>query len=306
METNKKLIGHDDLLYQLIELHKKNILPKKILFTGNKGIGKFNLVNHFINFIFSQNEEFKYDLKNLIINNNNRSFQLFKKNIHPNIFLIKKNKDKKYIDISQIRDMINFQNRSSFNNNMKFVIIENVSDLNLNSSNALLKSIEEPNNNVFYLLKYDSGSFILDTIRSRCIEFKLFLNKSNHKLLINDYFGENVYESISKDISNYYNDPYFTISLIKYLNDNSLDFNTITIENLINLIINNGDYAKNKFINDNVAHLIELFFYKNIKINNKITYKLKDYFYIKLNQIKKYNLDMESYFIEFQEKLLSE
>lgn len=306
MKTIKKLIGHTNLFYQFIELYKKNILPNKILFSGNKGMGKFNLINHFINYIFSQNEEFKYDLKNLIINCNNRSFLLFEKNIHPNIFLIKKNKDKKYVDISQIRDMINFQNRSSFNNNMKFIIVENVSDLNLNSSNALLKSIEEPNNNVFYLLKYNTGSFILDTIRSRCIEFKLFLNKSDHELIINEYFGENVYESISKDISNYYNDPYFTISLIKYLNDNSLDWNKVTIEDLIRLIIIKGDYIKNKFINDNVALLIELFFYKNIKVNKEITYKLKNYFYIKLNQIKKYNLDMESYFIEFKEKLLSE
>ena len=94
--------------------------------------------------------------------------------------------------------------------------------------------------------------------------------------------------------------------MANYLNENSIDYSKITIENLIHLIINKGDYNKNKFINDNISFFIELFFYKNINLNNNITYKLKNYFYFKLNQIKKYNLDMESYFIEFQEKLLSE
>ena len=48
--------------------------------------------------------------------------------------------------------MIKFQNNSSFNNKIKFIIIDNISDLNLNSTNALLKSIEEPNNNVLFVL----------------------------------------------------------------------------------------------------------------------------------------------------------
>ena len=306
MELNNKLVGHNKLFNQLVELYNKNILPNKILLSGKKGIGKFTLASHFLNYIFSQKEDFNYDLKNFTINKDNKSFQFFKKNIHPNIFLIKKNKDKKYIEISQIREMLKFQNRSSFNNKLKFVIIDDVSDLNLSSSNALLKSIEEPNNNVFYILTHNSNSYLLDTIKSRCIEFKMHLNMSNSKLIVQDYFNEDIYGSISKDLSSYYNDPSFTISLINYLNENTLDFNTITIENLISLIVNNGDYIKNKFINQNIGFFVELFFYKHINLNNGITYKLKNYFYLKLNQIKKYNLDMESYFIEFQEKLLSE
>ena len=103
-----------------------------------------------------------------------------------------------------------------------------------------------------------------------------------------------------------YNNPAFIISLINYLNENSLNYKTITIDNLINLIIQNRDYVKNKFINENINYFIELFFYKNIYFVNNITYKLKKYFYFKLNQINKYNLDMESFFIEFQQKLLSE
>tara|TARA_B100000953_G_scaffold111675_1_gene91913 strand:- start:1659 stop:2579 length:921 start_codon:yes stop_codon:yes gene_type:complete len=306
MKKNNKIIGHNYLFHHLIELNQKNILPNKILLSGNKGIGKFLFSCHFVNYILSQDEEYKYILKNFEINNQNKSYLLFKKNIHPNIFLLTKNIDKKYIEVSQIREMIKFQNNSSFNNKIKFIIIDNISDLNLNSINALLKSIEEPNNNVYYILTHNSGSFVLDTLRSRCIEFKMFLDTSSHKLIINDYFSENIYESISEDLINYYNNPAFIISLINYLNENSLNYKTTTIENLISLIIQNKDYVKNKFINENINYFIELFFYKNIYFVNNISYKLKKYFYFKLNQINKYNLDMESYFIEFQQKLLSE
>ena len=72
------------------------------------------------------------------------------------------------------------------------------------------------------------------------------------------------------------------------------------------LIIKNNDYTKNKFINENINLLVELFFFNKVNYNNDKTYKIKKYFYIKLNQIIKYNLDIESFFLEFQQRLLNE
>ena len=306
MKNIIKLIGHDYLFKHLTELHQNNILPNRILLNGDRGIGKFLFSNHLVNYILSENEEYKYNLKNLEINIQNRSYLLFKNNFHPNVFIISKKNDKKYIEISQIREMIQFQNNSSFNNKSKFIIIDNIGDLNLNSTNALLKSIEEPNNNVFYILTHNTGSLIKDTLRSRCIEFKLLLNFKSVKSIVNDYFSDDIYDLISNDLINSYNNPSFIISLINYLNENSLNSTKITIENLIYFIIQNKDYTKNKFINENIDFFIELFFYKNINVTNNITYKLKKYFYFKFSQIKKYNLDMETFFIEFQQRLLSE
>ena len=51
---------------------------------------------------------------------------------------------------------------------------------------------------------------------------------------------------------------------------------------------------------------IELFFYKNINNSKNISFKIKKYFYLKLSFVKKYNLDFESFFLEFNDKLLSE
>ena len=46
--------------------------------------------------------------------------------------------------------MINYANKSSFNNEQGYVLIDNVEYLNANSSNALLKIIEEPNDKSFF------------------------------------------------------------------------------------------------------------------------------------------------------------
>ena len=67
--------------------------------------------------------------------------------------------DKKKIDITQIRSLINNLNKSSINSKPKFVLIDNIEFLNLNSSNALLKILEEPNDNINFIL-INSGKFI--------------------------------------------------------------------------------------------------------------------------------------------------
>ena len=306
MDLNSKLIGHDKTFYNFVDLYKKKKLPKKILIKGYKGIGKFLFCIHFLNYVFSFDEEYVYDLNNLKINLKNRSYMLFKNKSHPNISIIDKHDDKKNIEISQIRKLSLFHNSSTFNNKSKFIVINDIANLNLNSTNALLKSIEDPNENIFYILTYNTGNKIQDTLRSRCVEFKLKLGIEDVKIIIDDYFSDNIYETISSDFINHYSNPSFLISLISYLNKNNLDHKNLTIENLINFIIDNKDYIKNNFINENLNILIELFFYKNINISNNLKYNLKKYFYLKLNEIKKYNLDMEIFFLEFRNQLLNE
>ena len=61
-----------------------------------------------------------------------------------------------------------------------------------------------------------------------------------------------------------------------------------------------------EFIKEYLNLFIELFFYKNINISKKISFKIKKYFYLKLSFVKKYNLDFESFFLEFNDQLLSE
>ena len=122
----KKLIGHEFVFNKLIGLYNNNNLPNKILVSGTKGIGKSLLANQLVNYIYSKNDS------NLLIENNS----------HPNIFKISKEKDKKYIEISKIREMIQFQNRSSFNNKIRSIIIDDLTAVNtdLEKENKILWS----------------------------------------------------------------------------------------------------------------------------------------------------------------------
>ena len=285
-----KLIGHDTYLEKFLILYKNNNLPNKILLSGKKGIGKSLLTEKFLYKIF----------------NSNNDYQLIKNKSHPNILNVQKKNEKKNIEIDQIREIIKFTNQSSFNNKSRFIIFDDVEFLNINSSNALLKKLEEPNENVFFILIFNSEKFLMDTIKSRCIEFKLNISNENTRLIVNNYFNYNIYDQINLNLNNYYSTPYFLISLINYMNEYELSLSETTVDDLLINLINNKHYIKQEFIRDNLNMIIELFFYKHINTTKKLSYKVKEYYYSKLSNVKKFNLDYETFFLEFKDKLLSE
>ena len=140
--NQKQLFSYKNTFLDIVNLYNQKKLPNKILFSGPKGIGKATFAYHLINYIFSKDEEFNYDIDKLQINDSNKSFKLILNQTHPNFHLIDLLDEKKIIEISQIRGMINYANKSAFNNKERIVLIDNAENLNLSSSNALLKIIE--------------------------------------------------------------------------------------------------------------------------------------------------------------------
>ena len=288
--SENKLIGHNSYLENFVSLYKYDKLPSKILVTGKKGIGKSLLINNFLLKIF----------------NTNNDHELITNMTHPNILNIKKTNDKKNIEIDQIREVVKFTNQSSFNNKARFIIIDDAEFLNINSSNALLKNLEEPNENVFFILIFNSDMSLLDTIKSRCIEFKINISNENIELIVNNYFKDNIYTEINSDLINYYSTPLFLISLLNYMNENELSISNTSIDDLLINLINNKHYNKQDFVIDNLNTIIEIFFYNHINKTKKLTYKIKEYYYSKFSNVRKFNLDYETFFLEFKDKLLSE
>ena len=306
MSEISKMIGHKSLFNNFIYLEQTQKFPNKILLNGPKGIGKKLFVNHFLNYFYLKDNKQSYNLKNYEYNLSNNISKLISSNSHPNILKIYRKNDKKIIDIDQIREMIKFTNQTSFNNDRRFIIIENVNLLGINSANALLKSIEEPNNKIHFILINNSEFKVLETIKSRCLEFKLNLLNSEVMEIVNYHFEADIYKDINLDFINNYNSPSFLISLVNFLESNDLSIKDNSIEDILSYIIKNKSYTSNDFIKEYLNLFIELFFYKNINISKKISFKIKKYFYLKLSFVKKYNLDFESFFLEFNDKLLSE
>ena len=301
LSTFKKEINFISNLY----INRK--LPQTILFTGEKGIGKLNVAYHLINFILSKDEDNEYCITTNKINSNNKTYNLLLKNIHPNLFLISLKDKKKNIDIEQIKNMKNFLNITSFSNKPKIVLIDGSEYLNLSSSNSLLKSLEENLNNVFFILVHDIKKKLLTTIKSRCIQFKFFLNNEDREKRINEILN-NQFNDLSSDFKNKYISPLFFKSLLEYCNKNELQINDINLDNLLSDILKKKDYKKNEFVLKNFFLLVQLFLYKKIKKeqnNNKYFYLLK-YFTQRFDDVAKFNLDFESYVLEFKNLIYNE
>jgi len=303
---NTKIYGMENILKELVGLYKQKKIPNKILLSGKKGSGKSTLAYHLINYILSENEECKYNLEYFSINKDNRSYKLLQNNLHPNFYLIDLLTEKKSIDVGQIREMINYTNKSTFNNMARFILIDNVENLNKNSVNALLKIIEEPNENVFFILINNSEKNILPTLKSRCLLFKINLTFNESLNISNSILKKNVLEFVNYDLLSYYNSPGEIISLLNFAEEKSINLKDHNISSLINLIIENNYYKKNKPIKDLLINLLELFFLKKYMITNTKISLINFYHkYIKkIHDMEKFNLDDESLFLEFKSKLL--
>ena len=296
------LYGLDKDLRLFISLYKENKLPNKILLTGQKGIGKSTLAYHLINFILSENEENSYDEKNLRINEFNKSFKLIKNNVSPNFQLIDISTGSKSINIDQIRDLIKNINKSSFNNKPNFVLIDNTEYLNKNSINALLKDLEEPNDRTFFIL-INNQKKLLSTLKSRCINFNISLSYSNSILVINKLLNDNVFDHINNELLYHYFSPGNIYSLYNFANNNKLDIKKTNLKTFIKIMIKDNFFKKEISLIYIFYNYIELCL-RNTSINLKNDYHY--YFVKKINDIKKFNLDDESFFIDFQDKILNE
>ena len=300
-----RLYGHEDHIKKLLELHKRNHFPNKILFSGEKGIGKSTLAYHIINYILSYDEEGSYDLKNFEINLKNKSFKLTQNKSNPNFILVDINEEKKNIDIGQIRNLILTLNKSSFNAKPRFVLIDNIELMNINSINALLKILEEPNDNIHFIL-INNNKKVLPTLKSRCLNFKISLTHEQSINITNKLMGENLNNYLNEELITNYSTPGQLIKLIKFAKINDIDLTELSLKNLISKIILDKKYKKDVSIKDLIYSLIELYFRNNISIKNIDLINMHNYFLKKINTTKIFNLDEESLFMEFEDKVLNE
>jgi DNA polymerase-3 subunit delta' len=298
------LFSHKEEFQKLINLYKNNNLPNKILFSGEKGIGKCTLAYHLINYILSSNEDFIYDLDNLKIIPDNKSFKLVQNKSNPNFILVDIQEEKKNIDISQIRNLILTLNKSSFNTKPRFVLIDNIELLNINAVNALLKILEEPNDNINFIL-INNNKRILPTLKSRCLNFKIQLTSKQSTEITNKILNNNYNEFLNEDLVNNYSTPGEILNLIDFANKNDIDLIEINLKDFIKKIIIEKLYKKNNSIKNLIYSLMEFYFRKNVSITNIKLINSYSYFLKKIENTKTFNLDEETLFMEFEDSILN-
>ena len=305
--NQKKLYGFGNNFTELANLFDSNQLPNKIIFSGSKGIGKSTMAYHLTNYIFSRDEKNSYDINNFSISDQNHSFNLINKNLHPNFYLVDVIDGKDSIEISQIRKMINYSMKSSFGKSEKIILINNIENLNLNSVNALLKVIEEPNEGVFFFLIFDQNKQVLNTLKSRCSNFNLSLTFDESINISNLILNDDVYNLVNKELINYYNSPGDIVNLLNFANSINLDLKEFTLKDFLFFLIDKSYYKNNLFIKRNISNYVEQYLMQLMKISttkNSVN-KIYNETIKNIYNAKKYNLDMESIFIHLKGKLFN-
>ena len=299
-----KLFGLSHFIKELIHLYDSHKLPNRILLSGQKGLGKSTLAYHFINYVLSKDEKLKYDLDKFEINTENQSYKTVLNKSNPNLISVNIKEDNKSIEIDQIRNLISQLNKSSFNNKPRFVLIDNIEFLNVNSINALLKILEEPSSNIFFIL-INNNKNILATLLSRCINFKISLSNKECLEISEKLIDKHLNIILNNELINYYSTPGNIYNLIKFSEDNKYDLKRLNLKELLKIIIKNNYYKKNVLPKSLIYEFIEHYF---SKINSSTTiqvHNIYQYFINRISETRKFNLDEESLFMEIEEKILN-
>ena len=305
-----RLYGYKNYFQTFIKLFIKNMMPHSILITGPRGIGKSTFVYHIVNYLLSLDEDKKYSINNFLINKENLSFNLINNHTHPNFFLVENQLLSNDIRIEQIRKLNQFINKSTYSRNLKIIMIDNAENLNLNASNALLKSLEEPPKNTFFFLIHNSGSKILDTIKSRCVEFKIFFNENEKKNIFKNLINQHDNDLETYDVLEnlYFDTPGNSLRYLVTLSNS----NEKNLKNTLSIIFFFIEKLKSEKKYENLPYLsffIEKFYNELIlKQNRNLNVSFLNYKKIlyQINNMKKFNLDKTNTSIWLKDILINE
>ncbi|MFO7994092.1 MAG: DNA polymerase III subunit delta' [Marinobacter sp.] len=138
-------------------------LPHALLVTGEHGVGKRLFANALAGLLVCE----RPDMDGGSPCGSCKQCELVAAGTHPDIRIYTPEKSR-MIRIDQIRALSSFAVGSPQVAARKVAIIDRADQLNINSANALLKTLEEPADDVTLVLLQESGRPVLPTIRSRC------------------------------------------------------------------------------------------------------------------------------------------
>ncbi len=295
------LFGLDNELKNIVQLHKISKLPKVIMLSGEKGIGKFTLFFHFLANHFDKEN---YNINDFKIKKESTFNQQFLKKIFSNIIYIEGSKFK----IDDVRKLKADILKTSITSKERFIIFDDIELLNKSSINALLKIIEEPTINNYFILINNKKKKIIETIHSRTLEFKISLSNQNRIDIIKSLIKRDNLKDVNIDYRN-----------TKITPGNFLNFNDILIKHKINLeddylsnfslLLNIFKKEKDYNIIDLILYLTEIYFLKALKKKDLDFEKIvenKSFVVSNLDKFLLYNINQNSLINAINNKFLNE
>mgnify|MGYP000653281065 CR=1 FL=1 len=140
-------------------------IHQAILFVGEDKQVRYEITKSAVKFIFCKNKKQSFC-------NECSSCKRIEKELHPD-FLILKEPEEDHLKIETVREICHQMEISPIEGGPKICVIEDAHRLNTASSNAFLKTLEEPGENRYFFLLTHQPHLLLPTILSRCIQFTL-------------------------------------------------------------------------------------------------------------------------------------
>ncbi len=184
------LAGNSKVKLSLENALKEKHLPHAILIEGDGGTGRHILAKYISQTIVCTEE-------NIPCGECHNCHLAITQN-HPDITTVTLEKDKKSILVSQIRELKTNAFIKPHESDSKVFIIDFADTMNESSQNALLKVLEEPPKNTYFVLIAESKASLLPTVISRCVA--LSLNVPSFEEALN-FISHNTNYSL-EDISN--------------------------------------------------------------------------------------------------------
>ena len=265
------LVGHKKNFNFFKDLILKDMLPKVIMLSGEKGIGKATLINHIMHFYF---EKKNYDENNNKILKRTHFTELYENDSFSNIIYLK-GSEFKNTKIEDIRILKSNLLKTTLNNDKRFIIFDDVENFNINSLNALLKLIEEPGANNYFILINNKTKPLLETIKSRSLEIKIILDEESRKKIIS-FLLKNFEQKISLNEDLVATTPGNFVKFNYVIQTNKIKIEDNFLDNLEKLL-KLYKKEKNLFFKDLILFLFDYYFQidrsKRIFSNDKLIEK---------------------------------
>lgn len=145
---------------KIIHAFQRGLGHHALLFKGDAGLGIEELILHIAAFLLCQSHGERPCGKC-------HQCRLYQANNHPDFYRLASIEGKD-IGVDQVREVLDKLTQSAQQGGNKVIFIDNVNRLTDAASNAILKNLEEPRPNTYFLIKNEQGLPLLPTIYSRC------------------------------------------------------------------------------------------------------------------------------------------
>ena len=152
---------HESNWKTLTASHKNKRLAHGLLFHGAEGIGKKVFATEFAHWLLCEQPLADKACGEC------KSCKMIEADSNPDFLTLHPEEEGKAIKVDQIRELIQKISLTSHGVGYRVVIISPADALNINASNSLLKTLEEPPENTILILITDKPSKLMPTIRSR-------------------------------------------------------------------------------------------------------------------------------------------